>query len=247
MSACNRFDIVAYALDDLSGRQRAQVHAHIQSCAQCSAYCAQVQRERAEFAHALPYGERGREQGKSVRFPLRKAYALAATLVLFIAAGMAWRMYGASRSGAGVRIKGNTALSIYVQTQKGAAEKRDGDVYYPGERIQFVYSAGAQAYFALASIDEMGRLSVYYPRERDSAITLEAGRNMPLPSSIVLDDYLGKELYAAFFSSMPFSIDAVRATMRDAYTKEGALGAMRDMKARNMEIHTTLITKKSRL
>jgi hypothetical protein len=168
-----------------------------------------------------------------------QAYALAATLLLFAVAGV---FYSAWRSADSYRIKGATGIEIFVKTDNKRVEKRLSQVYHPGEYIQLVYSCAHADKFVLLSIDERGKVSTYYPSEGDSSILLQKGRDIPLPNSILLDDYVGRELFVAVFSRDRLAVGSIRDKLRAAFENEQDLG-MISLAVNRAEIKTVLITK----
>jgi hypothetical protein len=187
-------------------------------------YCYALEREQQEFLEKHPVKgvmNLQPKQVKIVRFPaLARYYAIAASFILCIGAGY---VYMTSLGNPGYRIKGKTELSAYVKTDDNRIEQRTNDTFFTGERIQFRYSSGSKNRFILMSIDTTGSMVTYYPGRGDSAIALEPGQGIPLPNSIVLDEYAGKELFVGVFAEKPVAVSLVKQRVRDAFSAKGKL------------------------
>ncbi|MBN1577809.1 MAG: DUF4384 domain-containing protein [Chitinispirillaceae bacterium] len=242
--ACEKYDkltLFSFVTGDLSGEKRLEMESHLRRCVSCAGFVKQAVAERAEFLEAFPVIDV--VPVKSLRFlrftPMRTALALAAGLVLAVGAGSLL----VNRSGEAYRTKGGVALNLFAQDTAGSPVVRREPVFTPGERIQFTYSCGNERYFILASIDDTGRISVFYPAEGDNSMLLEPGRDLPLPNSIVLDEYIGKELYIAVFSARPLQVAAVVDKIQRALTVQPDL-CKTVLKIENAAIRSILLTKR---
>ena len=207
---CKEFDtltLLGYVAGDLSECRMASVDRHLRSCSECSGVVAEIKKEQSGFLEAYPQvPEVKATPGTILRFrTLTTLVAVAAVLV--VAFGIAALLPRQQETT--WRTKGGTALSLFVSDSTGQPSVREDSVFYPGERIQFSYSCGKERYLILASIDETGRVSVYYPNSGDQSMLLEPGNDMPLPHSIRLDDYIGVERYVAVFSGRPLDVAPV--------------------------------------
>ena len=241
---CEKYDkltLLSYVTGDLSVEKRSDLEAHLKRCSVCAGFIRRAEEERSSFLGEYPSIDVvPMKNRKLFRFtPVRTAFALAATLV--IAVGTASLLV--NRSGDGYRIKGDIALNLFAQDGSGAPVVREQQVFSPGERIQFTYSCGGERYFILASIDDSGRVSVFYPAEGDSSMLLEPGSDLPLPNSIVLDEYIGKELFIAVFSARPLQVAAVVGRVRKGFTEGKSLDRLTPSIA-NATIKSILLTKK---
>jgi hypothetical protein len=174
---------------------------HCKTCLSCDTEMKKLEKEKKEFLSQYPVPEKlpsiiKMKKTKSVPMTL---FALAASLIIVFTAGFS--IFSGKNDG--YRIKGTTQIGLFVQDEKGNPVKRDENNYYPGEKIQFTYSCGENRYFMLLSADSNHMVTVYYPSEGDTSIRLEPGRDVPLPNSIILDSYIGPELYLAVFSAFP--------------------------------------------
>lgn len=216
--------LFSYVTGDLPSAAMPEVELHLRDCTACTAFVADIRKEQAAFLEAFPAISAAPSPARSrlVRFPpWRTALALAASLIL--AAGTATLLVN-RQTGDGYRTKGAVALKLFVQDSAGVPAERTAPVCVPGERIQFTYSCGNERYFMLMSVDGTGAVSVFYPARGDSSVAIEPGNDLPLPNSIVLDDYIGKEWYVAVFSTRPLHVGTVAGEVRRAFGRHGGDG-----------------------
>ncbi|MBN1307127.1 MAG: hypothetical protein JXA18_04365 [Chitinispirillaceae bacterium] len=242
--ACEKYDkltLLSYVTGDLSVEKRLEVESHVTRCASCSGVIKEAEEERAAFLEAFPVIDAVPARNRRLlRFtPVRTLLAVAAGLVLAVGAGSLL----VDRSGDGYRTKGGVALNLFVQDGSGEPVVRGEPVFSPGERIQFTYSCGGERYFILASVDDMGRISVYYPAEGDRSMPLEPGRDLPLPNSILLDEYIGNELYIAVFSARPLRVARVVDKIERAFRERTDLRAT-VLKIDDAKIRSILLKKR---
>jgi hypothetical protein len=215
----DKIELLSYFAGDITGEKRAAMERHIASCGQCRGYLASLESEKAAFLQAHPFdaaaaGLPARQKGRLLHFTRRQVYALAASLILVAGAGSLYLM---GRPGPGYRIKGETTLKLFVKNLEGGVEKRGGREYFTGEKIQFLYSCGAKNNFSLVSMDTLGAVTVYYPQSGDSSLALERGQDVPLPNSIALDEYTGRELFMGIFSERPFLVPQIVEKLKASF------------------------------
>jgi hypothetical protein len=237
----DKVDLLSYVTKSCGETKHHSIAAHLTSCASCRAYVENLERGKTAFLSALPFETTIALPERPVVKPAvlffgRPLYALAASLVLFVGAGF---LYMAGTRHGENRIKGETGLKVFVQNRAGAIEKREPRVYYTGEKIQFLYSCGADNRFILLSLDTTGAVTTYYPSEKagDSSCALESGRDIPLPNSIVLDEYTGRELFIGLFSKKAFPVAAIKRRIAKMFAAARDLDSL-DLKA----IDATVIT-----
>jgi hypothetical protein len=218
----DKTDLLSYVTGSCSGIQHRSIAAHVASCASCKAYVESIETQKNSFLSAHPFETTITLPDRlavtpAVPFFWRPLYALAASLVIFAGAGLLY--LAGSRQGEN-RIKGETGLKVFVQNRAGNIEKREPKVFYTGEKIQFLYSCGADNRFILLSLDTTGAVTTYYPSAEaaDSSCALESGRDIPLPNSIVLDEYAGRELFVGLFSKKALHVAAIKQRVAEAFT-----------------------------
>lgn len=239
----DKTDLLMYSTGSCDETIKRSVAAHLPSCASCTAYVKSLETEKRFFLSALPFESTitlpERVPGKrALLFFRQPLYAIAATFVLFIGAGF---LYTAGSRHGENRIKGETGLKVFVQNWAGTIEKREPRVFYTGEKIQFLYSCGADNRFILLSLDTAGVITTYYPSAGDSSSMLESGRDIPLPNSIVLDEYTGRELFIGLFSKKALSSTAIKQHIAGKFTAARSLDSL-DLKGMDATVVTCACT-----
>jgi hypothetical protein len=240
---CNSYDrltLLSFIAGDLTEHRTAAVASHLHQCDYCAAYVKNMRGERERFLNEFPDAAVPDDIGKVVRFrPRHPLLALAATLIVAVGAGTLL----VDRTADVNRLKGAVALQLFVDDSTGVSVVRQEPVASPGERIQFTYSCGTDRYFILTSIDASGRISTFYPAGGDRSILLEPGNDLPLPNSIILDDYIGDELFIAVFSAHPLQVAVVVDKIRNVFMERHDLhGMVPDID--HAAIRSILLTKK---
>jgi hypothetical protein len=208
-------DLLTFATGGSSEKEAQRIRMHLQACPACRQYVETFESENSSFLSAHPFEESiqldGEVKPKPAAFPKWRAYALAASLLLAIGSGSFFLQLRPVQHS---RIKGKTGLDLYVKNARGDIEKRGQPRYTTGERIQFQYSCAQRNKFMLISIDTTGDITNYYPSHGDSSEILEPGQDIPLPQSITLDSYCGKELFVGVFSEHKLYVPSVSQHLR---------------------------------
>ncbi len=156
--------------------------------------------------------------------------------------------------GTGIRFKGGTdnvarssaealaptafdpvGVRFHVRDESGALPGRPGGAYREGDQFGFTYWSGNNDYLLLFSIEDSGKISVYYPDEAEEShsgmsVSIPRGRNVPLEGSVVLNDYVGYERFVVLFSHDPLPVDYVRRVARNSLHEIAAEGGdVRDL------------------
>ncbi len=241
----HKLSIEAYCTDTLPEKEKIELENHLRECSECQDYLRQLTQQKNAFLEKYPFESLPLPQTKKIiSFPSKRhIYALAASFIIMITGS--WLFYS-SRSQNTMRIKGGTDIRMVVKSLDGAIEERTTATCYPNERIQFIYSCGAQNNFMLFSIDEQGSLSTYLPAAGDSSVTLQKGAEMPLPNSILLDDYIGNELFIAIFSERSLQVPALKNYILKKYTTEGNIEDISLQNTKDFTVHSFLLTKRKR-
>ena len=108
----------------------------------------------------------------------------------------------------------------------GTPEIRENGVYYPGDRIQLTYSSADTAHLVVLGIESSGGVQVYFPSNGSSSVPVEPGTDIPLPNSIVLDDYVGNELYVALFSENSIVTGRMVEKVQETYERNRTFQAV---------------------
>jgi hypothetical protein len=214
----DKLELLSYHAGDVAAEKKAAMDRHVASCMQCRQYLASLDAEKSAFLAAHPFAQTAAQwnskPGKRLVFVPRQVYALAASLILCLGAGY---LYIKSMPEPGYRIKGETTLKVFVKNLKGDIEKRSTQNYVTGEKIQFLYSCGPKNQFALFSLDTAGGISTYFPASGDTSLSLERGQDIPLPNSIALDEYTGREVFIGVFSEKPFLASRVLEQLKASF------------------------------
>lgn len=224
----DKLELLSYAAGDCAPDKHSAIERHVATCEQCRAYLSSVDAEKAAFLSSHPFtgalvqGRRNVEK-KILFFSHRQVYALAASLVLFLGASY---MYLISRPEPGYRIKGETNLKIFVKNHEGDIEKRGRQEYFTDEKIQFLYSCGVKNNFALISMDTTGAVTTYFPQSQDSSLALERGQDIPLPNSIALDEYTGRELFMGIFSEKRFFVPHLVERLKASFERSHSIDSI---------------------
>jgi hypothetical protein len=119
-------------------------------------------------------------------------------------------------AGAGeTRAKGAAHIGFYVKRGASVVRGGPGEVLHPGDTLQLVYTATSASFLAVLSVDGAREVSVYFP-DGSRAAPVEAGQEVQLPASTVLDATLGTETLHALFCDAPIDLAPVRAAFEAA-------------------------------
>jgi hypothetical protein len=179
-----------------------EMEAHMAGCARCSARWRELAEEQARFASApLPsWSSRGR---------FGRSHALATGVAIVLAAMVLFRVSGQS---ADTRSKGGARLSFYVKhdgsVRLGASDERVAS----SDSLRFAYASPRPAYLAIVSVDGAGAANVYFSASGRAA-KIEAGQEVALPSSVLLDETLGEEKVFGFFCAEPVEVEPIRSAL----------------------------------
>jgi hypothetical protein len=187
--------------DELAAVEAHAARAHVASCDRCTARIAEHERERAELA--VPLASRRRPRAAWIA-----AAAFAAAAVIVLVALRARGPHGVDEGG--TRLKGAPAIGFYVKHGDAVRRGADGELVAPGDAIELTATSARPAYLAIVSVDHAGTVSVYYP-DAPVAAPIAAGAEQVLPTSVILDDVLGRERIYGVFCPDPIAVAEVRA------------------------------------
>ncbi len=124
-----------------------------------------------------------------------------------------------------VGIKGGPTLKVVGSRGDTQFQVGPGDRLQPGDRIRFVVSPAEARYVLIASVDQGGVVSVFYPYDGAKSAALEGAASQELPGSIELDATLGKEQLFAVFSAEPLDAARVREALKAGQLASAVGGA----------------------
>lgn len=218
--------LTAYAAGELTRDAHAQLEAHFAACARCR----DALRDLDEPAYL------GSPQAKALRAELARrtgarppwrawlGVGLAAAAALFVFVRLP------AREPDGERTKGaDESISVHVLHAGKVRRAGDGDEVMAGDALRFTTTSVRACAFALYGYDARGRLDGYARIDR-----LAPGRDVALPSSVLLDDTPGEERFSALFCDAPPDAAALAEALRAA---SGRLAAFPGCRVRSLALH----------
>lgn len=228
------------ALDGLlSGEPSASactdMRSHIASCARCSAREREFLQQRERFLVSTPALASGflmqpprRRRSSPLAYSALALGALVAASIVF--------MFRPPPSVEHVRHKGSAELGFYLKRGEQVLRGHALDPLRPGDLVRFVYSSARPRYLAVLSLDAARHASIYFPNAPLSP-RVAAGTDVALPSSVMLDQTLGRERVVALFCDAPVALEPLRL----AFEQSGNLDSIPD----GCETHTLVLNKEA--
>lgn len=238
----DKIDLLSYVTGGCDETKSERISTHLLTCRSCRSSVEAFRSENAAFLNTHPYAGMTQTSDtvpirRTVPFPMRRIYGIAASILLLLSAGYFLHLQEDAPSS---QIKGAVGLKLFVKNARGEIEMRDKHVYCAGERIQFQYSCGIRNKFMLLSIDTTGAVMQYYPVHGDSSEALEPGQDIPLPHSILLDEYSGRELFIGIFSEKKLRADHIRDEIKADFNRTNNIDSiglsMKDVSLWNQRI-----------
>jgi hypothetical protein len=227
----SRFTLTLRAAGDLKPEEAAGVDAHVAICPACRAAASEIERdredyggraeaERARFMIALADTPRELRDTRGLRRAVKVGFAVAglaaaAVIAIVVATPFDRSEQDGPSAAAPPDIAFKGALAVQIVAKRGGRQffVRPGDALEADDALRFVVTAPEAGYVAVLSVEEAGRVSVFYPPESAAApapwpVRIESRGRRELPGSIILDEAPGSETYVVLFSSAPFSREA---------------------------------------
>lgn len=216
------FAVDRWLADESTKAEVAAHQAHLASCAECTRRVDEARDRFAAFPAALPEAIAVSAAGADTKTntpvrhvvnvnrwaPLAGGLALAAALVLGVR----------SRSGhdelvPSERTKGSGGRITFRVRHDGIVRQGiDGDRLEPGDAVQFSYTSRSDGYLAILSVDGARHASVYFA-DGDRAARVEAGDDVALAKSTLLDATLGSETIYALFCVDAVPVGPLRSAL----------------------------------
>lgn len=218
----------------------AGVRRHVEGCEACGKVVAGFQAERRGFLEEHPTRpvvahvvERAEQEATKARPAWLDALLNPRWLLVsaVTAAALVLVLNFPKQSVDEVTFKGDGAV-LQLFLARGTAEARPFDAgtrLRPGDLLRFGVIAPGGRHAFVASVDEAGRFSRYYPPDAGEAAPLDGGSKLQLlPGSIVLDETLGREWIVLLVSGERLDEARVRKALLQAWrAREGdRLGAL---------------------
>lgn len=198
---------------------------HVQGCERCRAAVDDLRRERDAFLAARP--ARPFLAGVAARSPLASGRSSARfTPWRWLVAGGLAAAGAAVAAGLwldgerGVSFKGEpVAFTVFLSRGGEPARPLEpGMPLRPGDVLRFGMVSPRAGHVQVASIDEAGRFSRYYPPSGSGSVPVEGREYLQLlPGSVALDETVGREWIALVVSPSPLETGRVEEALRKAW------------------------------
>jgi hypothetical protein len=228
-----RIDWIRVLTGEASAQTATRMHRHAQSCERCRALLDSLEIQQDAFLQRHPPERLGPELSAKARERIRTrrritlfAPAAAAIAVLVVVLSI---LPGQGAKQPGIRTKGAVSLEFFVQKGDEVMPGESGGIYRKDDRIQFVYSSGANRFLFLVSLDERGRVSNFNHQASSSSVAILPGNQRVLEGSIILDDTRGLERVFAIFSNHPLQLQEIEQAARQAFQKQARSGGIADL------------------
>lgn len=214
----------AMAIDSWVLRGRAEtdpIREHVKACARCEALVAEFDGAadvfRREVFPATVEGVTARARDLSpgdrlsaflFRRNVRLAFAVVTAVCVMAVGGYLYQDLPRTH-GAYTGVKGGLGLTVFVNHAGTVRQLGDNETLSEGDALRLVPSVPSAGYLMVVSVEESGRLNVYYPAGGESAMKVAAGAE-PLPGSVILDKSAGAERVFVLYSPEPFALPQVR-------------------------------------
>lgn len=204
---------------DFEASRVAEREGHIAQCQRCTERVAAIRSAPPPSEMAVTRGVRMLRAVRQRRWlmPTVAAATAAATLMFFMVVRSRDTGLKQPRIDSQTRTKGTVVLELYAKRSGDVALIRSGEALAPGDAVRFRISTDSPGYLVVAGIDSSGVTTPYLPESGD-AVAIDRGKNQIQPSSIVLDDVLGEELFIAVVCPNSISVEKVLEAARLANT-----------------------------
>ena len=179
------------------------VEAHRAICASCLARAA-----RHGDIDLPPLRVRSTRRARAV-WPAAALLAAAAAVLLFTHRGER-----APELESGTRIQGDDSVTLYVQHAGVLRPAQPDEPVEPGDTIQLTTTLAAPRWIAVLSVDGAGVVSVYHGDDPGGAAQTP-GDDVPLPTSVKLDETLGRETIHVLLCRAPLALGPIVEALRD--------------------------------
>ncbi len=201
---------------ELSAEQVASLEQHLSDCDRCRGRRTEVEAQAWAFLERYPELEARSKRARPARARVRRAMGgWAAALGLAAAGLLLWLARtppGAGDEADATRLKGGDRIGFFVKRGDHVTPGAEGERVHPGDALRFTVSVASPRHFAILSLDGAQVASVYYPTGTRSE-ALHVARDLPLDSSVTLDDALGTERLFGVFCEEAFELEPLRSEL----------------------------------
>jgi hypothetical protein len=202
--------------NELDAASSTSAKVHLDGCDACMARLAELRADVDRFASeapSLPTVVGASPSTSRVWIGVALAAAAAVLLFVLVRPSAPDATPGVDPIESGERVKGGARLGLHLRRGDRVLEWQEGEPVHPGDALRFRYSVTRPSHLAVLSRDATDRVSVFFPQGTHAA-AVAAGRDVDLPSSIVLDDVLGDEVVFAVFCDAPEPVSRLEAAIR---------------------------------
>jgi hypothetical protein len=201
---------------ELSADQIGSLEQHLADCDRCRGRCGELEAQARAFLDKYPRWDARPRGARPAPARFRVVMGAWSAAIGLAAAGLLLWL-GRTLPDAGddvgsTRVKGGHRIGFFVKHGDHVTPGADGQVVHPGDALRFTVSLTNPSHFAILSLDGTGVASIYYPTGTDSE-ALGVVREMPLDSSVTLDDTLGKEQLLGVFCEEAFELEPLRSAL----------------------------------
>lgn len=171
----------------------AHVRDHTAGCTACAARLAALEAVHAEALPALAFPAAAPPRRVPAQASWWRRLAMPS---MGLAVAVAALLVVVRREPApdGTRLKGNVEIQLFVSHAGRVRPVGTGEAVSPGDSLQVIYTSATPIFLAVLSRDGAGTVSSYFPEEGREAWRGNAGGDVPLPASTMLDEVLGREV-----------------------------------------------------
>lgn len=199
----------AWLGEELGAAEARHIVRHLEECGPCRRRKLQLVREREKFSREFPAVPEWLD-GEGASPPRSRR---ATWLVSGLCAAAAVGLFMLPRSSE-VRTKGREQLGFYVKRGERVHRGQDRERLVAGDQLRFAYTAPADCYLAILSLDGAKHANTYFPAGGRAA-RIEAGTNVLLPSAIELDAVLGEEHIVGVFCDAAVDVAPLAAALEE--------------------------------
>lgn len=247
----NKLELTSFVTEDVNEEKRKLIENHIINCSECSKIVNQLKSDQNDFLNKFPQPINTTDTKNNI-ISTSKSYwtkiiPIAALLIFAVTINFYYN-HSVKNSTMLVAhgLKGEMGATLVVLNENNSIEERTNHIYYPQEKIQIKYSASDFLNLISFSIDNKGIIYTYCPEESDSSFIIQNGSGIPLPNSIVLDNYLGDELFITVFSKNRVSVPYIKKEIENAFLETKNLNKFNLDLGKNFYISQTLIKKQAK-
>lgn len=190
-----------YLLQEVTADERKKVELLLETDDELKSRLAQMKKENSSFearsfnpskstSSAISKNELSRFLSRLLTLP-SLGFAVSFCLLILVGANLIY-LYPSSE----IRFKGEASpLHIYQNKNGNISRLSPNDRVSEGLPVQLSYQVEKESYGMIFSIDGRGRMTILFPEKGNQLAPLEAGKEVFLPSAMLLDDAPDAEIF----------------------------------------------------